>query len=728
MTSATSTMTHPWRAALVTALAALASLALGAPAPAVAQQSPTFLVTYAARACPTYQDVTANLARNDIQESLQDLGADTLYTSGEAISPAKEALGQPNCTPLVNWRFRLGTGFQSHASQGPWGSLSAVSGAYAQPVPTTLASIPLLDSQGNDTGQTLAGAVTVPLTAEQAQRASQSSSLWVQGGEIDDPVLNTPFPGQYGFAALRCAIDNLNGDNVEYVAYPQGATHVFCFAYYVQPPPTSGTIIVRKVVDDPAATADQTFTYAGNISYNSSGTFTLNAHAGQDGSTTFFRAAGSTWTFQEEALDGWSLTGLACTSATGASTTTTDLASGATSVALGSGDTVTCTYTNRLTPPPGGLTLSKVTAGGIGRFPFTVTGPQTAHQTLTTRRPLRPVSGAPLSLQAGTYRVTEQLPPPTRFGSWRSLGAICNGARVRGATSISVTLRAGAGSRCAFANRFVPAGRITLRKTTLGGTGTVSFLVSAVREPSRTFQQTATTTTEGTPVRATGDSMRNVALGAYDITEASAGATTGRWTLDYVLCNGKPLGAEQGRIRVVLTSRTPRVDCTFVDQRVDQPVPPQPAPNPAPTPAPTPGGDVAGLIVANAPSADLAVTKTVSPSVAQPGQPVRYTVVVTNGGADTANDVVAAELSPPSQRRLSISTTRGTCRGDRPARCAIGTLAPGQRATITVSTTARAVPGVVVNRVAVASSSRDPVLANNIDAARLVVIRPQFTG
>ncbi|HEX4009726.1 MAG TPA: hypothetical protein VHX62_06945 [Solirubrobacteraceae bacterium] len=68
------------------------------------------LVTVAARSCPTYTDITGNLARNDIQESLRDLGPDTPYVSGEPIDPVKEADHQPNCSPMSDWRFTLGTG------------------------------------------------------------------------------------------------------------------------------------------------------------------------------------------------------------------------------------------------------------------------------------------------------------------------------------------------------------------------------------------------------------------------------------------------------------------------------------------------------------------------------------------------------------------------------------------------------------------------------------------
>ena len=422
------------------------------------------------------------------------------------------------------------------------------------------------------------------------------------------------------------------------------------------------------------------------------------------------------------------MTGLSCVSANGTSLSTTDLGTGSAVVVPTAGDTVTCTYTNRLTPPPAGLSLLKVTLGGVGGFPFRVTGPQTVrHQTLTTTRPLVPVAGAPLSLDAGTYRVSERLPAATSAGRWRALGAICNGARQGGRRSISVKLTAGAGTRCLFANRFIPAGVLRLRKATLGGTGTVSFLVSSVRDPSRTYLQTATTTETATPVTATGDDTTSLPLGAYDITETAAGTPDGRWTLDYVLCNGRPFAGEQGRIRVVLTPRRPKLQCTFVDRKVDEPVPPQPTPPPTPDPTPDEGDVEAAR--ADGPNADLTVTKTVSPRATQAGSTVHFKVTVTNRGPDTANDVVAAELRPPSLEKLKLHTTRGTCRGDRPARCSIGTLAPGQSAVITVTTRARGV-GVRTNEVAVSSSSNDPNLANNVAAARLTVIRvrPVFTG
>src|SRR5215813_11311974 len=134
-------------------------------------------ITYAARSCPSYADVTANLARNNIQESLQDLGDDTDYVSGEPISPAIEEPGQPNCRPIVGWRFLLGDGISGSPSVGPWGSLSQVSDPDSTSI-VTEASVPLRNDNGDVTGGRVAGAVTVNLTDAQVNRAA-SHALWV---------------------------------------------------------------------------------------------------------------------------------------------------------------------------------------------------------------------------------------------------------------------------------------------------------------------------------------------------------------------------------------------------------------------------------------------------------------------------------------------------------------------------------------------------------------------
>ena len=256
----------------------LAVLALVGPGAGVAsaQQPPgpdgegsDYFVTIAARQCPTYTDIRANRARNNIQESLKDLGPDTPYTAGQPISPSIEDATQPNCTPITGWKFTLGRGIGGPV-RGPWGSLSIVTSPFSEPDITTLASVPDRDAPGaSDRGcdhRRAPRRSSSPPT--QAALAAKSARCGSRAGRRPIPVLAgiPAFADQFGFGALRCAIDNLNGDNVEWIQFPAGSRHVYCFAYYVTPPPTSGTIIIRKQVTDPPK-ADQTFTFEGNISY-----------------------------------------------------------------------------------------------------------------------------------------------------------------------------------------------------------------------------------------------------------------------------------------------------------------------------------------------------------------------------------------------------------------------------------------------------------------------------
>ena len=697
-------------------LAVLLLPALGA-APAVAQSGSGLRVTIAARSCPSYEAITANLARNDIQESLQDLGADTLYTSGQPIDPDLEAQGQPTCNPLPDWQFTLGRGYQSRAVTGTWGSLSIVTGPFPDAIETD-ASVPLLNDKGTPTGRQLLGATTITLTAEQAALAGQANALWLQGGTTTDPVLNQRYPGQYGFGALRCAVDNLNGDNVEFIAFPTGATHVFCYAYYVTPPPTSGTIVVRKALAAPAETASHTFEFSGNLSFNADNTFTLDAAPGQPGEQTFYRAAvpagGTPWTFSEVPQDGWSLTGLTCSSSTGASRV--NAAAGSVTVYLVGGDTVTCTYTNTLTPPAAGLLLGKVTLGDTGRTVFDVSGP-TPPQTVSTAKPRIPAFAPLLPLPPGDYTVDET-PVPTPAGRWERRQVRCQGRIVPNAPDpLPVTLSSSAGTFCTWVNEFVPDGGIRIRKRTFGATGTAGFIIR--RRPADTpevYEQQATTTAEGTPVTAVGDSTRNIALGSYDIQETgSVTSNGGRWRLETVVCNGVPVGSAQGLIRIRLTAEQPRADCLFTNRF---------------EPGGTDGGGGGGGTTDPVPETNLSVTKRrVTTGRVLIGDTVPTIITVRNRSRTRAENVLVHELLPRSARRLRVSAPRGVrCRTTRPIICRVGDLAPGARVRFTVATRPGGV-GRIVNRVAVHGTTRETTLRDNVARAAIRVRRlPRFTG
>jgi hypothetical protein len=372
--------------AALTALLAAIALAWSAPGSARAAGGSGFFVTFAARSCPSYSDIFANKARNDIQESLEDLGPDSPYnTNGELVNPTvEEAAPQDICTPLPNWTFTLGTGIQTGVI-GPWGSMSKVTNPFDTSV-VTKAATPLFDQYHNRIqGHALKGATTIELTDAEKQAASSSGYLWAQGGTPDDPVLAQQYPGpQYGFGALRCSDDALNGDNVEHIYFPAGVTHVFCYALYVVPPPTSGTITVKKQVVGAPAGEDPSFQLGGSVSYDPNG-FSLADGQSKD----FFRGGGQTWDVHEDAVDGYKLTSIKCTSetASGGQGSSTETVSGDNvAIDLVADEHATCVYTNTYQPPTGGLTIAKITRGGVGRFSYTVTPGSGGHAHHSTAR------------------------------------------------------------------------------------------------------------------------------------------------------------------------------------------------------------------------------------------------------------------------------------------------------------------------------------------------------
>ena len=464
-------------------VAAVFALGLVAVPSAGAQQR---LVTYAARACPDYSAVRANLARNDIQESLKDLGKDTLYTSGEPISAGKELAGQPTCRPLTNWRFVLGTGYESQVVNGSWGSLSRVTSPYDTPI-VTQTSTPLLNRVGQPVGLNLPGAVTVPLTDDQAERSQQGQSLWLQGGAVDDPVLDNLYPGQYGFAALRCAIDDLNGDNVEYIGVPErrdahAVLRVLRQAAADQRHDRREQGRRRPCRDDAPG-----LRVLGNLSYNENNRFTLSAANGQPASETFYRAAGAVpWVFREEVPPGWSLTGLACTSANKTSTIIASLATGVSSVTLAASDTVTCTYTNQ--PTPRRQACSCPSARSVVSA--------ASRSTSTARTPAARRSGRRLPASRSPARRPRARPASTRLangcpcahrraGGPRSPSS-CGGRAFDPLEPVELTIPAGQGAACGFTNRWIPGGSLRIRKPTIGGVATAHFKITPRRgEPAR---------------------------------------------------------------------------------------------------------------------------------------------------------------------------------------------------------------------------------------------------
>ena len=557
-----------------------------------------------ARECSEYTDITANRARNNIQESLKDLGPDTLYRDGEAINVDTESRGQPKCRPLEGWQFTLGDGIAG----GRVDRLSVVSNPKRTEV--TKASIDQLDSNGLDTGKDLAAAVTFDLNQDEIDLAGKAD-LWVQGGKVDDPLDNRTFPGKYGFGALRCAIDNLNGDNVEFVSYPKDASHVFCYFYAVSPRLTPGTIIVKKQIT-PGDPATQTFRFIGNISYdpnpNSSrgtGYFSLKVEQGKEASISFDRAEvlpnDVPWTFQEESTPGWTLQSVKCESRTGLSKfeppTGPPAEGGKVSVRLAGNDTVTCTYVNERART-GPLSLNKVTSGEVGgpfRFKVNVPDGEVLEYSASTDTENKPtvVINVPSGPQ-GRYTVTETLPPPSAAGTWSVDRVQCVPAQVEQSSDRTVVVvdvpPGNAPGTCTFYNHFTPGGKIVLKKQTLGGFGTTYFEVEPSHDPqapgttlpvaqftrarlqAETMQAGQTVT--AIPVEG---SLENIPLGDYVVTEILPPNTGGTWSFRSFTCDPPvPLRAEGFSEIISLTAERPQVTCTMVNAFTPAPPPVSP--------------------------------------------------------------------------------------------------------------------------------------------------------
>jgi uncharacterized repeat protein (TIGR01451 family) len=726
----------PRVARVLTTASLLGAGLLGTWATTASAQGSDYFVTFVARSCPAYTDIFANRARNDILESLKDLGPDSQYgNSGQLVNPTAEGIPpQDRCVPLPGWEFTIGTGFRSRYVTGPWGSLSNVTNPFREGI-VTEAQTPLLNQDGVPDGHLqLAGATTIELTPRERTQAASSERLWAQGGTRADPVLAQKFPGPaYGFGALRCATDDLNGDNVEYIFFPAGVRHVFCYGLYVRPSPTSGTITIAKHVTGAPAGDNPTFPFDGSISYDPNG-FQL---AG-GGAQNFYRAGGATWTVTEGAVANYRLADLSCTAQApggGPGTSTVDVSETTASIHLVAGEHVTCVYTNSYVPPHGGLTIRKITHDGVGHFRYLVTpvsgNGEAHHAQATTTEPNVAVDAepSPLSLAPGRYQIRE-LQPSSSDGHWHQRQVDCSGATESATHPVEVDVASGESVTCTFTNEFVPRGSISLAKITENATGIASFLIAPLHGQARQYAQSAITTTPGvaapavprTPLDAT-DHLR---LGPYRITEQLPASTAGDWALTAVKCNGLLVPFAQGMVDVALTRADPSVHCVYTNTFSPTPPPPPPSPlNPPPvTPPPAPVfPEVPGR--PEYPLSDLVVTKHASAATVTRGGVVSYRITVTNLGPDPAQSVVLNEQPLGHTSVVSVHTNTGRCQPRLPTICKLGTLGPRAKATVTLRVRVLTAARIFINRAVAGTSTQDATLANNTASALIHVHAPR---
>jgi uncharacterized repeat protein (TIGR01451 family) len=115
------------------------------------------------------------------------------------------------------------------------------------------------------------------------------------------------------------------------------------------------------------------------------------------------------------------------------------------------------------------------------------------------------------------------------------------------------------------------------------------------------------------------------------------------------------------------------------------------------------------------------VTKTDNPDPVTVGSPLTYTAIITNNGPDLAFDVTFTDTLPASVTYVSSASTQGSCTNASSVTCDIGTLVPGEVATVTILVTPTAEGG-LLNTATVTSLALDNTLANNTDTEATAVV------
>ncbi|MEW6583649.1 MAG: DUF11 domain-containing protein, partial [Actinomycetota bacterium] len=114
--------------------------------------------------------------------------------------------------------------------------------------------------------------------------------------------------------------------------------------------------------------------------------------------------------------------------------------------------------------------------------------------------------------------------------------------------------------------------------------------------------------------------------------------------------------------------------------------------------------------------ADMAITKAGNPAQITQGATVTYTMTVTNNGPNPATGVTVTDTLPAGATFVSSAASAGSCSGTAPVTCALGDMASGASATVTVVARGDQV-GTLTNTATVASGVPDTNSANDTATA-----------
>jgi uncharacterized repeat protein (TIGR01451 family) len=120
----------------------------------------------------------------------------------------------------------------------------------------------------------------------------------------------------------------------------------------------------------------------------------------------------------------------------------------------------------------------------------------------------------------------------------------------------------------------------------------------------------------------------------------------------------------------------------------------------------------ASLIVAGPASANLAITKTVSPNPAIVFTNLTYRIVVTNMGPSPATNTMMTDTLPAGITFVSASPTQGSCSGTTTVTCNFGSLAMGSSAIASILVTPQSTVQ-LSNTASASASESDPDLSDN---------------